>query len=90
MTGLLAKGYQCKCDVNHSFSSWVYAHWDMEICHTCSECGRINIIFQGKYWNEKKGPTKTSEPSGEVAGERGLPAAKGSLEEKIQPEERKT
>lgn len=48
MTGLLAEGYDCKkCGEHHKFGSWIYAHWDEEVSHTCLACGTEHIIIHG-------------------------------------------
>ena len=49
MTGLLAKGYDCtECGEHHEFGSWVYAHWDDGLNHTCLKCGSVHLIVQGE------------------------------------------
>jgi hypothetical protein len=42
----LPKGYTCACGKEHRFPSYVYAHWDMLLTHTC-ECGRENEMVRG-------------------------------------------
>jgi hypothetical protein len=48
MPGLLPKGYTCPCGAEHSFASWVYAHWHVVITHKCSTCDKTNTIWEGE------------------------------------------
>lgn len=44
----LPKGYQCpKCKTDHEFPSYVFAHWDVLLTHTCG-CGSVNKLRSGK------------------------------------------
>jgi hypothetical protein len=53
----LPKGFKCGCGKYHEFGVWVMAHWDMELTHTCDNCGRQHGIYQGET-HEIRGPTK--------------------------------
>ncbi len=45
----LAEGYTCKeCDTYHRFATWVYAHWDKRMVHTCDNCLKSVVIYQGE------------------------------------------
>lgn len=46
--GTLPDRYTCECEDEHVFPSYVYAHWDTELTHTCGTCGRKNILHRGK------------------------------------------
>lgn len=43
------KGFVCECGKRHDFVGYVYAHWDIELSHTCP-CGRKHIIYSGIVW----------------------------------------
>jgi hypothetical protein len=44
----LPKGFACtKCDLFHLFTSYVYAHYDEALIHTC-ECGAKHEIVRGR------------------------------------------
>jgi hypothetical protein len=43
----LPKGFNCDCGRFNAFSSYVYAHWDMDLTFTC-ECGREYCVYLGK------------------------------------------
>jgi hypothetical protein len=43
----LPKGFKCKCGAFHSFSLWVYAHWDMPLLYECLECRRCYEVLHG-------------------------------------------
>jgi len=45
---MLPEGFTCECGTKHEFSSYVYAHWDVPLVHTCPECGRKHDVFRGK------------------------------------------
>lgn len=45
---ILPDRYTCKCGKVHVYPTWVYAHWDLELRHTCDGCGRVNILHKGK------------------------------------------
>lgn len=38
--------FKCACGKEHLLSSYVFAHWDERLVHTCS-CGRKNIVQRG-------------------------------------------
>lgn len=40
-------GFKCECGKTHAFSSYVFAHWTVELTHDCKECGRRHIILRG-------------------------------------------
>jgi len=42
------RSYTCACGVEHVFSLWVYAHWNIKITHKCDVCGQVNILLKGK------------------------------------------
>jgi hypothetical protein len=42
------QSYLCVCGVEHVFSLWVYAHWNIKITHKCDVCGQVNILLKGK------------------------------------------
>lgn len=51
-------GFICKtarCAKFHFFGAYVYGHWDMKLTHTCSGCGAIHTIYQGKATQSKRG-----------------------------------
>ena len=57
----LAKGYTCrKCKTEHKYPSYVYAHWDEVLDHTC-ECGAVHSIYQGSASMRKKKAATTTE-----------------------------
>ena len=46
----IIKGYICEglhCGRYHKFPAYVYAHYDIELIHTC-ECGAKNVICCGE------------------------------------------
>lgn len=40
-------GFVCECGKFHKFGMYVAAHWDLELTHTCDECGRQHRIVCG-------------------------------------------
>jgi hypothetical protein len=47
----MKKGYTCsECDNYNAYPTYVFAHWDEDLHHTC-ECGTINVILQGEVIN---------------------------------------
>lgn len=47
MTTELPKGFECSaCRAKITFSSYVYAHWDEMLVHTCT-CGKKHEIVRG-------------------------------------------
>lgn len=53
----IAKGFICsKCKQQHAFSVYVFAHWTINLTHTCS-CGQQHRIFQGKAFIIGPNPT---------------------------------
>jgi len=48
MTKRPIQSYTCNCGVEHTFSLWVYAHWDIKMTHKCDVCGSVNILLRGK------------------------------------------
>lgn len=43
----MPKGFKCECGKEHEFGAYVYAHWDIELFHTCDNCGARHEVFQG-------------------------------------------
>lgn len=44
----LPKGYTCRhCGAFSKFSSWLYAHWNESVIHTC-ECGAREALLRGQ------------------------------------------
>ena len=44
----LPKSYLCtQCHTEHQFPGYVYAHWDVDITHTC-DCGARHNIRRGE------------------------------------------
>ena len=44
----LPKAFTCsKCEKEHRFSFYVYAHWNGRLTHTC-DCGQKHLIQSGK------------------------------------------
>lgn len=44
----LRKGYKCPyCQKYNEFSVWVFAHWDIEITHTC-DCEKVIPLKNGE------------------------------------------
>jgi hypothetical protein len=43
----LPKGFTCECGIVNEFPGYVYAHWDVELVHTC-KCARKHVIFRGR------------------------------------------
>jgi len=43
----LEKGYTCECGKFHEYPVYVYAHWGIELAHTCDECKRKHMILEG-------------------------------------------
>lgn len=35
LTETLTKGFTCVCGKEHKFPPYVYAHWNVELVHTC-------------------------------------------------------
>lgn len=44
---VLPEGYTCRCETIYLHTSYVYAHWDLELTHTCGKCGRKNTLLRG-------------------------------------------
>lgn len=43
------KGYRCKwCKIYHVFPFYLYAHWDIELNHTCPSCGAVSTLYAGR------------------------------------------
>lgn len=42
----LAKDFTCECGIVNKFDMYVYAHWTLELTHTCA-CGRKHLIQRG-------------------------------------------
>ncbi len=40
-------GHTCKCGEYYKWPTYVYAHWDENLKHTCKECGRRVRILRG-------------------------------------------
>jgi hypothetical protein len=51
----LPKGMNCSCGKYWPFDVYVYAHWDLEMRHTCDECGREVILKSGRIRVKKEG-----------------------------------
>jgi transcription elongation factor Elf1 len=50
------KGFTCKpCGTYHKYPSYVYAHWDMTLTHTCPKCGAKHEIVSGVATLTEKG-----------------------------------
>ena len=43
----LPRGYTCDCGKFNKYSLYVFAHWTIELVHTC-ECGKKWRILRGK------------------------------------------
>ena len=43
----LSKGYTCTCGKFNRYSAYVYAHWTVELVHTC-DCGKRWSILEGE------------------------------------------
>ena len=41
-------GYTCDCGKFHKFGGWVFAHWNIELTHTCDACGATTVICEGE------------------------------------------
>jgi hypothetical protein len=39
--------YTCKCGLQNEFAPYVFAHWNVQIVHSC-DCGRKNCILRGR------------------------------------------
>lgn len=58
MPNKLAKGYTCKCcKTYHEHPLYLYAHWTLEMNHTCA-CGAVNTILEGKVIDTERPPKK--------------------------------
>lgn len=44
----MKKGFKCKCGTDHTYSSYVYAHWNETIVFNCHVCDLKWNIFKGK------------------------------------------
>lgn len=42
----LIEGYTCMCGKFHKYPGYVYAHWTIELTHTC-DCGKKWKIYEG-------------------------------------------
>lgn len=54
MSEELPKGYKCTCGKFNEYPAYVYAHWDIELVHTC-DCGKIWTICEGEASEECPG-----------------------------------
>jgi len=54
----IAKGWTCECGKEHKFGSYVYAHWDMTLLHTCEFCQRKHEVIQGEVTLVPEEPVK--------------------------------
>lgn len=43
----LVKGFTCECGTWHAFPSYVFAHWDDRLTHTCPECKAVHDVRRG-------------------------------------------
>lgn len=62
----LAKGFTCRtfgCHRHHPFGPYVYAHWDLQVHHTCGGCGALSTIQRGKVTLSKPGKRKPLDTS---------------------------
>ncbi len=42
----VSKGFNCsQCKKYHAYTGYVYAHTNIELTHTCDECGAKHIII---------------------------------------------
>jgi transcription elongation factor Elf1 len=45
----LPTGFKCtQCGEEHIFPSYVFAHWDEHLTHTCPNCGARHSVYQGE------------------------------------------
>jgi len=51
------KGYTCKCGEFHPYVSWVFAHWDVKLLHSCDKCKRENTLLRGEVVSSRMPPT---------------------------------
>jgi len=52
------KGFDCTtCKTHHEFGTYVAAHWTVRLTHTCSTCGAVHDVFQGRAVQTKRGKT---------------------------------
>lgn len=47
MSERLEKGFKCECGKYHEYPGYVFAHYDVELIHTCEDCGRKHLIYTG-------------------------------------------
>lgn len=44
----MPKGFACECGKFHEFCAYVYAHWNIELVHTCTPgCGAKHGLRAG-------------------------------------------
>lgn len=53
------EGITCKCGKFTVFSSWVHAHWYMQITFTCPKCRRQYLVYEGESSLIEDLPTET-------------------------------
>ena len=41
------KGFVCECGEEHLFDGYVYAHWYIDLVHSCGKCRRQHHIENG-------------------------------------------
>ncbi len=59
-----SSSYVCtKCGKEHAFPAYVYAHWDMEVIHTC-DCGAKHVLLRGV----ARVQATAAEPDAQVVG----------------------
>jgi len=51
----LPKGVRCQCKQFVPFSTYVYAHWNLELTQTCN-CGRILKVKRGRVVSIQNAP----------------------------------
>lgn len=47
MTKQLKNGFVCECGKEYECAGYVYAHMNVELLHTCKECGRVHSVLEG-------------------------------------------
>jgi len=56
VSGMTQK-FKCACGKVHALGSYVCAHWNEKLQHTC-ECGRVNLVQSGVVLTKDKAPNK--------------------------------
>jgi hypothetical protein len=47
MTKNIDNGFICECGKKIKYSGYVYAHMNVELIHSCKDCGRKHSILEG-------------------------------------------